>query len=556
VTAPDAARPTHRRWIAAFVTLFVALAAVVGGRLVGSTAGPRFAGHSLRHWFPKWGVNHADWENSRLPLLLEGGPEVFPLLAAALHESDTPEDLRLAGLVNSAPPPLRDWLPAHWPALERKEAAAAALMQWLARGDGERLDHVLGHLDALPEDHQVEAVFSAAYTRRADPVVQRHLRRLLDPPAPPTTSAAAVFGLLRQPEPSDETLAAAATALRRLPPGVWSDRIGSGRTWLSPRALVFALAPHTDRLARLAPIPWLASCLATGTPPLRATAVSLLPFLDPGGYPVRSTVENALPGLGPTGVDSILGSLRWFDQPAQASVRRQFVEVLAPLIFTELADAWDRRWADSPDPYLRAQTAGRTRDPGERALYALHELGPDAAAAAPYLTTYLSHPQAAMAFRAARCLARIGPCAPETIPALIPGLTNEVTAAPLVLLLAAYGPPARDAAPLLEALASDSIRFAARPTLDAFGKADAETYGFPAPAELRTLRREGPLTPFRIAFTRNLAVQIGLTNIWRELIPTAAASGTGATSAVPSEERRTLAELAALARRRLVATPP
>jgi hypothetical protein len=142
----------------------------------------------------------------------------------------------------------------------------------------------------------------------------------------------------------------------------------------------------------------------------------------------------------------------------------------------------------------------------------------------------------------ARTLARIGPVAPETLPGLVAGLTNEITAAPVVLLLAAYGPAAGAAEPALRAIAEDRVRFPGDPGFELFPRPEAVEHGFPDPADLAERPAEG-WPPSRLRFGPALAVDLGLTNVW----PKVPGNG-GAEEAV---DRCSLNELAVEALRRI-----
>jgi HEAT repeat protein len=94
----------------------------------------------------------------------------------------------------------------------------------------------------------------------------------------------------------------------------------------------------------------------------------------------------------------------------------------------------------------------------QRTVAAIGALGSKAAPAVSGLTPLLSHRECGVRLTAARALRRIGPIAPESIPALVSAMADGGLHQPLVELLGGYGPLAGKAIPDLQALAAGRWR--------------------------------------------------------------------------------------------------
>ena len=519
------------RWLVVGTLLLLGVAAVGLWRAGVWGAGPRYAGHPVGYWFPVRGMSVEDWQEKRLPVLREAGPELAPVLVAAARAAESIAVDPYAQALARLPAELRSWFPSRLEPWQEQERVRMALWAWLGQG-AEHLRAFTNVFASLPEEARIEALHSLRYRTNFAEILDPFWRRWAGQSNEPVIAAAAGLALLRPRVADDADLARAVRAFAELPAGEWARQ-----RMMGARLLVFSCVPYTDRLGMAEP--WLKGWLDTGAPPARAAATLLLPFIAPDRYPVAGTLAGALPGLGTAGLADLQGT-RWFDRPEQRAVRRDFAVALAPYYLGDALASWEARWNSHPDPKIRALLSAGPHDLPLRALNWVLELGPDAAPAAPYLTGFFGE-RSAEAFRAAQGLARIGPIAPETIPALIPGLTNEVTVAPLVLLLAAYGPAARTALPALEALAADTTRFGRHPSLESFGAAEAERLGLPAPAAMRALRRT-EVTPAKLEFGPNLAHVTLLPHLWPR--PGANPGASTGTNELPFE-RVSLARLAA-----------
>lgn len=529
------ARSLPKRWT---VGLLVVVACLVVGGLVASRfgGGPRYQGHGMRYWFPIWGMSSEEWYETRFSKLVEAGPELLPLLLAAANELDSPEQMHLEGLTTRLPDSEQGWLPSRIDASRRLEMVRRVSERWVVSNETNARAFT-NSFDAFPDDLRLEAIRMLSYQPGKDAILIPHWLRLLDQPPNEHVAFAASLGLLMRSRAGNvdgygNIPERVIQVLQDLPPSAWQGR---GQFGLSQ--LIFALAPQTSRLGSAEP--WLRGWLNTGAPPFRASAVLLLPFIAPDRYPVAKTVDDAWPRLGSVGVALLMHArLGWFDRPEQQPVRRAFVETLAPRLLSNQLDEWETRWRQSPDPALRDPNGMGMARLAERRMHWVGQLGQDALAAAPFLPAFFGE-KPADAFRAVQALGRIGPSAPETIPSLLPGLTNEVTAAPLVLLLAAYGPKAGAAIPALARLAADDALFAPQPSLDGLPSQEATRLGLPAPTTIRALRHGAGVSAAKLNFAPELAAETGLANVWPDPV--------GATN------RISLADLAAAAIRRIQA---
>jgi HEAT repeat protein len=145
-------------------------------------------------------------------------------------------------------------------------------------------------------------------------------------------------------------------------------------------------------------------------------------------------------------------------------------QVAVPILLTRLTD---------PDDLVRAETnralgaigadplkvvpqligALDDRYPGARltAIEALASFGVDAKAAGPNLLELVKGPDDAIAAAAAMALGRVGADPEKAVPVLIDHLKNPTICPHAATALGSYGPAAKDAAPLLYMLASETI---------------------------------------------------------------------------------------------------
>jgi hypothetical protein len=114
------------------------------------------------------------------------------------------------------------------------------------------------------------------------------------------------------------------------------------------------------------------------------------------------------------------------------------------------------------------------------AMRAIRNFGPAASNAIPTLISAMQETNRWIRMSSGMTLLRIGPVAPDSIPKLLPGLTNRETAVPMLCLLADYGADAFPALPHIQQLAS--------------GRAPLrEVAGNPPPMSLQAPRRYTPV---------------------------------------------------------------
>ncbi|MCC6231650.1 MAG: hypothetical protein IT580_03355 [Verrucomicrobiales bacterium] len=498
--------PVLRRWLLVGV-LAVLLVLGLGWGLTWGR-GPWFRGRPLAYWFPSSAHSEGDWRETRGAELIEGGTEALPLFLAVLQEEDAKLDLSADATMKRVLSTLSDWLPARVRSEDRRNTAWSVLSEWQA-ASADNLRALTNAIDALPTRIQRNLCFALGYTRHPWEIVEPLLLRWVVQERGTPLSMAASAALVNGPSNRvSQLLPEVLATVVAVPDSTWQSE-GS----YEERILFRGLARYPKQLTPL--IPWLEARLAQGTPRERARAALMLPFVDSARFPVRAMVEGHVGEMGKAGLRELLLGLRQFTGAEDRATRVQFVEVLAPLLLDRgRLHALDARWNASEVREIRygAVTGGIAEPSDYMAL--LRDLGGDARPAVPWVVPWLEDSHAPSVLRAVLLLGRIGPQAPESIPALIRALTNQVAVAPAVVLLAAYGAEGRTALPVLDQLATGTWRFQGPPALDLFTRGDVQAWGFPDPLDMRRFRATGWVAS-EVRFHSNLVHSLQLPDrVW------------------------------------------
>lgn len=460
---------------------------------VSGNRGPRYQGHGVSYWFPRLG-NHPlrsePWQQLTNP-----APEVLPLLVAAANQHDH----RLARAYQwlhgkLAGNRLGQTLPSLQSAASvQREVAEILVRVPLTRAWSEALTN---HYEQFPEFVRQTALRTLANAPQHEEITAPLLLRLLTS-TNDTLRYQAARDLLDLPQAGARALPTVVQAFASWPASKWTQDQG----W-PPQPIALRLAALGPRAG--AAMPLLQQWSTSGIPALEASAVVALAAVDPERFPWKSTVLRALPTLGPP-------EISWILNPRHVDLARTrydwppLLEALAPLL--ELAPTGGARVPGMP----AALSTNAHRLLRLTLIDALTLLPTNAPGVAPYLPALLQDTETEkLRTAAAFVLARLGPIAPESIPRLLPGLTNAATAPALVLLLASYGARARVALPELRALAEGNLPLGsarqARASA-ALAKFYQKQNRPPPPGRNFQMSREIPVSPV-------MAEMTGLTAYW------------------------------------------
>lgn len=447
---------------------------------LGSEARPRYQGFGLRYWYPNWVIPalQGDSLHARQLSLGTAGPEALPLLVAAVGEGLEPgRGQRVSAALDRLPHPVRRWLPS-W---EGSGASASAFFQWLGQRDNLRA--LVEARPALSEPVMAMVCTRLGQLKEMGEITLPYLESEL---ASTNTGLAAAAGvaMLEILSDGDSRVTAVIERLSRLPDTSFE---GSGNEWwfrLTVRCMT--LTGHAGDLEA-----WMKRWFDRPRPSrLPICAALVMSTVDPEGYPASRVIGELLDREGLAGVQWLLHFT------GRAGVERHPRE-------REIAELLTRYLA--PD----AGSVGGRRDPRRlAALRWLRGATTNAAPALPRLLPLVLADEPEVARLAAECIAGVGPVAVETIPELVPGLTNGPTAPSLVLLMAAYGAAARVARPVLERMAEGEMVLGG--DVDRLGMSPeiARRYGL-----TMTARYSGEASR-RIHVPPSLAFSLGLTEFW------------------------------------------
>ncbi len=417
--------------------IVVGIAVVLAGFL-GWSAGPRYQGRSMGHWFPRivWeGLAAESRIKERMESLQAAGPEVFPLLVAAAQVRDG----RLARAFSE----FRGRLP---------ERAQRLCPIWV------REEWIHGWVAGIVQEGLYREPMLRAYTNAYDsfPVALRHAisratREVTVPRDPALRDLAVPLARRMLAETNHGLSLAGATELlawARTDASLFPELVEACGKWppgfvsISHAALSFvrSLAALGTNAAPFEP--WLAEWARFGVPMERACAAATLPAIAPERHPWGPTMAAQLPHLGLAELAAIVP--RYEDARLNPETRRGLLSAVASLL-------------DPDDPAGLAMPPSRGPVPVSRPATNVVSLvlefaktsGTNAVVAAPYLARLARHPESEWSETSAEVLARLGPVAPATVPDMVSALTNAVAAPALVLLLASYGPEAGAALPRL-----------------------------------------------------------------------------------------------------------
>lgn len=448
--------------------------------------GPRYQGRGVSYWFPRLGNNPLQAEPWQK--LGEAGEEVMPLLVGAANLREGRLTRLYQRLQGRMPPPIQRLFPS----LQSAESVQREVAQILVATpvSPEFCRALTNAFDHFPPFVQEQAIRWSAQANTQEEIVVPQLLRAMRSTNDALVLAAAET-LLTLPGARVHELSNIFANLDARPLSVWTNG------W-SPETLTVHLSLLGTNGA--AAIPWVNRWLTSSLPALRASATLTLPALAPERFPFVTTFLRELPTFGPA-------EIAWAIHPRWISVAQprlpwpEFLGALAPLLDPTSA-------TNARVPGMPAALSFHAHQRLQLALLGtLDAIGSEAAPAAPYLPALLTVPDAPKPGKlAANLLAKIGPVAPGTIPRLLPGLTNADTAPPLVLLLAAYGPQAKIAVPVLTRLARGELE--ASPSIANRAMPEVlRRYGSrPLPASLRA-STSLPVWP-------ELAYLTGLTNFW------------------------------------------
>lgn len=469
---------------------------------------PTYLGQGPGYWFPRWTFEFA-WNPAdallRSRALATAGPDALPMLAAAARIEERPSFQRYAALRRKVPPIIsRFILPFYKESPAVRFDLRAVLKSMTAREPTFRA--IARDWHTLPQWAREDILGWLGESTALAPIAEPLLLQVLEG-TNQVLAAEAALALCRYRVAESERIDRIAAALAVLP----ETRVASGRP---PACLDLS-----TRLAELGPsarnaAPLLERWLASTNPLLRGCAALALPAISPQHHPLAVTFRSRV-------VDDPQSP--WSALLTQDRIRRtrktvpwaELIPVVLPVLTEPTADS------TTNVPSLRSD-ARLSRISGVLTL--LDELGPEARSALPTLISTLD--QDWSAGHKARVIARIGPCAPETIPSLLPALTNMDTAPSLLLLLSAYGPTSRIAAPIVRRLAEGSILLEPSPR-HPFLMNDAMGGGLEQPSSV-------PSSNLLVAAA--LAEQLGYTHAW----PPPAAFGRADLAWAPDQFESTL----------------
>lgn len=384
------------------------------------------------YYFPAWRTS--DGSDSRAHERLEELTNIntgLPMVFAALEHTPSAAGAQWNQLYEKLPGSLRERLPTYEPNddlplawlsfhAENPEVARAVTNRWRR----------------WPEELRVKWLFSqtpGVFTNRAEylPLLMETSRSTNSIHA---LNAANLLATVRPVSEMNAALIARAMTSSGEAPQAWFGAVD-----YQLAATLAALDPAPPVIRRA-----LQQWLDSTSRPRAAAAALALARLAPDEFPPAIHLEprwRQLPG------DEGIRLFRWLGQP-------QFQPLAAS------------PWGIGFLTQLLQATPGTNRprtitemSPALGILPVLTKLGPAAAEAVPGILPLLAHTNSQMAAAAATAFASVAPPWPGLVPAILPHLTNEAAAAPLLLWLTSLGTNAVAASGEVYGLARETTRF-------------------------------------------------------------------------------------------------
>lgn len=177
---------------------------------------------------------------------------------------------------------------------------------------------------------------------------------------------------------------------------------------------------------------------------LAISAALTLARIEPQQFPPETTLEPGWRQLSPPELGRFLGLLE------------------SPELRPVAAAAWSvgmYRELLAAQPMTNGAATVKTPPGQARVLAILGELDPNAQATVPALLPLLSAADPDHARASAQAFAAVAPASADLVPLILPHLTNQATAGPLLLWLCSLGTNGSEAKESVEGLATDTVRF-------------------------------------------------------------------------------------------------